>query len=269
MPSSRSASRRAPRTTSRRRASSSCRAATRTRSALPNPRWSPGRPRWARLFHPWPVRSDDVDHPDELRLDLDPQPGTDFEDVVRVAGVARELLRDPGHAGFPKTSGGRGVHIYVRSSRAGRSPTSATPPSPSAASRAAPARGGHDQVVEGGAWRAHLRRLQPERPRPHDRVGLQRAAQARCTRLGPGHVGRADRGRPRGLHRRDDARALRRRRGLARRDRLCRAFAAAAAGHVRPRRGGGEGDMPYPPDYPKMPGEPKRVQLRDTDRRRD
>jgi DNA ligase D len=65
-------------------------------------------------FHPWPVRRADVDHPDELRLDLDPQPGTDFEDAVRIAGTARELLGDLGYSGFPKTSGGRGVHIYVR-----------------------------------------------------------------------------------------------------------------------------------------------------------
>ena len=65
-------------------------------------------------FHPWPVRSDDVDHPDELRIDLDPQPGTDFADAVRVAATARELLGELGYAGFPKTSGGRGVHIYVR-----------------------------------------------------------------------------------------------------------------------------------------------------------
>jgi DNA ligase D len=65
-------------------------------------------------FHPWPVRRDDADHPDELRLDLDPQPGTDFDDAVRVAGVARQLLSDIGYVGFPKTSGGRGVHIYVR-----------------------------------------------------------------------------------------------------------------------------------------------------------
>ena len=65
-------------------------------------------------FHPWPVRRDDVDHPDELRIDLDPQPGTDFADAVRVAATARELLADLGYVGFPKTSGGRGVHIYVR-----------------------------------------------------------------------------------------------------------------------------------------------------------
>src|SRR5947208_1547683 len=65
-------------------------------------------------FHPWPVRSDDVDHPDELRLDLDPQPGTDFADAVRVAAEARVLLGELDYEGFPKTSGGRGVHIYLR-----------------------------------------------------------------------------------------------------------------------------------------------------------
>src|SRR3954453_640172 len=66
------------------------------------------------VFHPWPVRRADVDHPDELRLDLDPQPGTSFTDAVRVAGVARELLEELGLRGYPKTSGNRGVHVYVR-----------------------------------------------------------------------------------------------------------------------------------------------------------
>jgi DNA ligase D len=65
-------------------------------------------------FHPWPVRRYDVDHPDELRIDLDPQPGTDFADAVRVAAEARVLLDELGYTGFPKTSGGRGVHIYIR-----------------------------------------------------------------------------------------------------------------------------------------------------------
>jgi DNA ligase D len=65
-------------------------------------------------FHPWPVRSEDLDHPDELRIDLDPQPGTDFADAVRVAAEARALLEELGYIGFPKTSGGRGVHIYIR-----------------------------------------------------------------------------------------------------------------------------------------------------------
>ncbi len=69
------------------------------------------------VFHPWPVRRDDTDHPDELRIDLDPQPGTSFTDAVRVAGVARELLDELGIRGYPKTSGNRGVHIYVRIER--------------------------------------------------------------------------------------------------------------------------------------------------------
>jgi DNA ligase D len=65
-------------------------------------------------FHPWPVRSADTDHPDELRIDLDPQPGTDFADAVAVAGVLREVLEEAGLVGWPKTSGGRGVHVLVR-----------------------------------------------------------------------------------------------------------------------------------------------------------
>lgn len=65
-------------------------------------------------FHPWPVRRPDVDHPDELRIDLDPQPGTDFHDAVRVAGVLREVLEEAGMTGFAKTSGGRGIHVLVR-----------------------------------------------------------------------------------------------------------------------------------------------------------
>ncbi|MGY4720765.1 DNA polymerase domain-containing protein [Naumannella huperziae] len=68
----------------------------------------------ALTFHPWPVRRPDVDHPDELRIDLDPQEGTGFADAQRVAAVARELLEELGLRGYPKTSGNRGVHIYVR-----------------------------------------------------------------------------------------------------------------------------------------------------------
>jgi len=69
-------------------------------------------------FHPWPVRRTEdpasLDHPDELRIDLDPQPGTTFADAVRIAGVARELLEELGLRGYAKTSGNRGVHVYVR-----------------------------------------------------------------------------------------------------------------------------------------------------------
>jgi DNA ligase D len=66
------------------------------------------------VFHPWPVREDHPDHPDELRIDLDPQPGTDFADAAVVAGHLREVLDELGYAAYPKTSGGRGVHVYVR-----------------------------------------------------------------------------------------------------------------------------------------------------------
>jgi DNA ligase D len=64
-------------------------------------------------FHPWPVRRPEVDHPDQLRVDLDPQPGTSFADAAVVAHELRGLLDELGMAGFPKTSGGRGMHVYV------------------------------------------------------------------------------------------------------------------------------------------------------------
>jgi DNA ligase D len=64
-------------------------------------------------FHPWPVTRADVDRPNQLRIDLDPQPGTDFSDAVRVAHEVRSALDDFGLRGHPKTSGGRGLHIYV------------------------------------------------------------------------------------------------------------------------------------------------------------
>jgi DNA ligase D len=64
-------------------------------------------------FHPWPVRRSDTGHPDELRIDLDPQPGTDYADAARVALELRELLGELGLRGWPKTSGGRGLHVFV------------------------------------------------------------------------------------------------------------------------------------------------------------
>jgi len=65
-------------------------------------------------FNPWPVRRADLDHPDELRIDLDPTHGIPFADVRTVAGLVRELLEEYGLIGFPKTSGSRGIHINVR-----------------------------------------------------------------------------------------------------------------------------------------------------------
>jgi bifunctional non-homologous end joining protein LigD len=65
-------------------------------------------------WNPWPVRRSDLDHPDELRIDLDPGPDVAFEEVRQVASSVREVLEEHDLRGFPKTSGSRGIHIYVR-----------------------------------------------------------------------------------------------------------------------------------------------------------
>ena len=135
-------------------------------------------------FHVWPYRADDPEHADELRLDLDPQPGTGFAEARAAARELKALLDELGIAGFPKTTGNRGLHVYVRLQprwdsyagalrRRGRR----------ARARAPPARHPHRRLVEGGARRADLRRLQPERAaqdgvrrlvgaRPQGRAGL-------------------------------------------------------------------------------------------------
>jgi DNA ligase D len=65
-------------------------------------------------FHPWHSRRADTEHPDELRIDLDPGPGADFADCKQVATVVHEVLSELGAVGWPKTSGSKGVHVYVR-----------------------------------------------------------------------------------------------------------------------------------------------------------
>jgi DNA ligase D len=65
-------------------------------------------------FHPWPSRRVDTEHPDELRIDIDPQPGTTFMHAKSVAVVVEEVLDELGFTGWPKTSGNRGVHVACR-----------------------------------------------------------------------------------------------------------------------------------------------------------
>jgi DNA ligase D len=65
-------------------------------------------------FHPWPSRRGHVENPDELRIDIDPQPGTDFSDAKRVAVVVKDVLDELGYTAWPKTSGNRGIHIACR-----------------------------------------------------------------------------------------------------------------------------------------------------------
>ena len=190
----------ARRTTSRPRGSSSRPAATPTRSARPRSPSSAGRRRWARSRS---IRgrfaATTSTTPTSCGSTSTRSPGTDFADAVRVAGEARALLDELGYAGFPKTSGGRGVHIYVRIE-----PRWTFTDVRHAAiafgrelERRLPGRG-DDEVVEGGARRAHLRRLQPERARPHDRLRLQRPAEAGRAGVRAADLGRARRrSRPR------------------------------------------------------------------------
>ncbi|WP_246354717.1 non-homologous end-joining DNA ligase [Nocardioides ungokensis] len=65
-------------------------------------------------FHPWNSRREDTEKPDEWRIDLDPGPASDYDQVRKVAHVAHEVLDELGATGFPKTSGSKGMHVYVR-----------------------------------------------------------------------------------------------------------------------------------------------------------
>jgi DNA ligase D len=218
-------------------------------------------------FHPWPVRSDDVDHPDELRLDLDPQPGTDFADAVRVAAEARNLLGDLGYTGFPKTSGGRGVHIYVRIE---------------------PRWTFTDVRHAAIAFGRELERRLPGqvttkwwKEERGERIFVDYNQNARDRTIASAYSIRPKPGAPvsapvewdelSAIQPEDFTVATMPARFAEVGDR--HAAIDDAQHSLQPlldmyERDEG-GDMPYPPDYPKMPGEPKRVQpSRDTDRKK-
>ena len=218
-------------------------------------------------FHPWPVRSADVDHPDELRLDLDPQPGTDFADAVIVAAQARVLLGELGFVGFPKTSGGRGVHIYVRIE-----------------SRWTFTDVRHAAIAFG---RELERRLPDQittkwwKEERGERIFLDYNQNARDRTIASAYSVRPKPGATVSAPVDWDELAE-----VAPEDFTVASMPARFA-EVGDRHAAindvaysleplldmyeaeGQGDMPYPPDYPKMPGEPKRVQpSRDRDRPR-
>ena len=160
-------------------------------------------------LNPHPVRSGDLDHPDELRVDLDPGPGVPWADVRSVALVVREVLEELGYTAWPKTSGSRGIHVYVRiEPRWGFSDVrrAALALAREVERRAPGAR--DQQVVEGGAPR-RLPRLQPERQGPHRRVGLLGAPAAGRHGQRAADLGRGARRRARRLHPAHRAGALR------------------------------------------------------------
>ena len=239
-----------------------------TRSARPRSRSSAGRRRWGRSrFTRGPSAATTSTIPTSCgststrsRAPTSPTPS---------ASPPRRgaLLDELGYIGLPEDLG-RPRHPHLRPDRAALD-VHRRPPRRDrvrARARAAAARSGDDQVVEGGARRAHLHRLQPERARPHDRLGLQRATQAGRAGVGAADLGRAAEGwRPRTSRWRrcrpgSPSAATATRRSTTSRTRLRRCSTCTSATRD-------EGDMPYPPDYPKMPGEPKRVQpSRDRDR---
>ncbi|HEX3779645.1 MAG TPA: non-homologous end-joining DNA ligase [Pseudonocardiaceae bacterium] len=213
-------------------------------------------------FHPWPVRRPEVDHPDEVRIDLDPQPGTTFGDAVTVAGTLREVLADAGLTGYPKTSGGRGIHVLVRirpewdfievrhavialaREVERRMPTKAT------TSWWKEERGerifldfnqaARDRTIA-SAWSV--------RGTPRATVSTP-VTWAQLTEVAPDDFDVFT--APKWLAEQGNA--------LATLDDEAFGLEQALDWYARDERDHGLGEMPYPPDYPKMAGEPKRVQ---------
>ena len=185
--------------------------------------------------------------PDELRIDIDPQPGTDFGDGKAVAAIVREMLAEIGYTGWPKTSGNRGIHIACRIEPQWEFPVVRRCALAFAREieRRAP------ELVTTAWWKEErgekvfIDYNQNARDRTIASAYSVRAA-ARRGRVGAGHLGRAARRRDRGLHARLDAAALRdarRRAGGDRRHRL-RPAGAARVGRARRGRRGRRGAVP-------------------------
>ena len=156
-------------------------------------------------LHPHPVRADDLDHPDELRIDLDPGPGVGWQTVREVAQIVREVLTEHGLTGWPKTTGSRGLHVYVRLHReCGFGEVRPGGAGGVARSGAARTGSGDQQVVEGGARRG-VPGLQPERQGSHGGRGLLGAPAAGGARIRSADLGRGARLRAGRLHHQHDA----------------------------------------------------------------
>lgn len=213
-------------------------------------------------FHPWPVRRADTDHPDELRVDLDPQPGTGFAQAVEAAGEAKALFEELGLQPFVKTSGGRGLHLLVR----------IEPQWTFVQARRA--------VI---AFARELERRRPDllttswwKEERGERVFVDFNQMARDRMLASAYSTRAREHAPVSMPVRwadlPDAApedftvrtvpTLFAKNGDAHADIDANAYSLETLleAAARDERDHGLGDMPYPPEFPKMPGEPKRVQ---------
>jgi DNA ligase D len=222
-------------------------------------------------FHPWHARCADVDHPDELRIDLDPQPGTAFEEARAVAlDVVQPLLDQLGLVGYPKTSGGRGLHVYIRIEPRWTF---------TEVRRAAIALARETERRAGGrvttAWWKEQR---------GERIFVDFNQNARDRTIASAYsvrkTPRATVSTPVTWAELVDVQpedctmatvpALLERRGDPMAELDARAFTLDSLLEMAERdEAGGLGDLPYPPNYPKMAGEPKRVRpSKDRDRPR-
>ncbi|PBC86796.1 DNA ligase D [Streptomyces sp. 2224.1] len=213
-------------------------------------------------FHPWPVRRGDTEHPDELRIDLDPQPGTDFADAVRVAHLLRELLAEHGLRGWPKTSGGRGVHVYVPI----RPRWTFTEVRRAAITLARALERRMPDLVTSAWWKEErgAKVFVDYNQMARDRTiasAYSLRARPRATVSTPLHWDELSDAAPEDF----DLRTVPPRfaeLGDVHADMVDHAFGLESVLELADRQAADEGvgDMPYPPDHPKMPGEPSRVQ---------
>jgi DNA ligase D len=222
------------------------------------------------VFHPWPVRRADVDCPDELRIDLDPQPGTDFHDAVEAAGALREIFGELGWTGFPKTSGGRGVHVYVR----------IKPEHPfvdvrrAAIALAREIERRRPALVTTAWWKEErgTKVFVDYNQMARDRTiacAYSLRANARGTVSAPVTWEELPDVEPDDFDLRSMPTRFQKTGDLhATIDDVAHDIAPLLEWAARDEREGKGGDLPYPPEYPKMPGEPKRVQpSKDRDRK--
>jgi bifunctional non-homologous end joining protein LigD len=217
-------------------------------------------------LNPHPVRADDLEHPDEIRADLDPGPGVSWADVRSVAMVVRDVFADHGLAAFPKTSGSRGIHVYARIERrwgfsevrraalAMAREVERRAPSISTSKWWKEERHGVFIDYNQNAKDRTVASAYSVRPLPSATVSAPltwdevpeavpedftvETMPARFDEVGDRHAAIND---------------------------VAHSLQPLLDMYERDERG----DMPYPPDYPKMPGEPKRVQpSRDRDRKK-
>nr|WP_278255702.1 hypothetical protein [Nocardioides convexus] len=163
-------------------------------------------------FHPWNSRRGATEMPDEWRIDLDPGPASTYDDIRKVAHVAHEVLDEPGRSGLPQDERQQGPP-RLRTGEAGARPQGRTTRGARLRprGRAARSRPGHHHLVEEGPRPGRgVRRLQPERPRPHHRCGVLGPRAAGRPRLHPDPLGGDRRRRPARLHDPHGAAALRR-----------------------------------------------------------